>query len=235
MGSQRSIKITIMLIFIFTFGFSLTSCFMFFMDWEGATDTIVYLIDENFDDSVADNWTPDASGWWSVADFEYVLFPNPGTGTFISYYNETGNNSFTDFVFEAAVIQETGSVATSHEFGLFFRVTDIVIATFTGYRLVIEMSNAPSANWALVRWDGGLPTPLLPFTSNPNLSGIHGGIGGTYNRIKVECRGDNIDIYFNDVFIQSVTDSTYSAGFVGLIGEDTAFFNNFSFDNVRLW
>ncbi len=238
MGSQRSIKITIMLIFIFTFGFSLTSCFMFFMDWEGATDTIVYLIDENFDDSADQNWVRPPIDYWSLSAGQYLLSITAAMyGSKSSYYNETGYNTFDDFTFEADVMQTGGPVITNLA-GLFFRVNNGASTygdppMYTGYRLYIQTFNAAlSSYWALERGDNADPFTLLASGNNDvNINSIW----GNFNKIKVVCQGSQIDVYFNDVLIGNYTDSAYTSGYVGLFGSGDTTLIDYSFDNVRLW
>ncbi len=244
MGSQRSTKITIMLIFILTIGFSLTSCFIFFMEWEEeATDTIVYLIDENFDDSADQNWVRPPTDYWSISAGQYLLsITTAMNGSKSSYYNEAGNLTFNDFTFEADVMQLGGNITTMNQAGLFFRVNDGGSTygnppMYTGYRLYIQTFNAAASSyWALEKGDGiGGFTPVQAVAFGNNNANINS-VFGNFNKIKVVCQGSQIDVYFNDVLIGSYTDSAYTSGYVGLFGYGaTIEANDFVFDNVRLW
>ena len=239
MKQRLSLKITLILILMMVIGLSVTSCFMFFMDWSPEeSEEYEYLIDEDFNDGIADNWTI-TDGTWATSAVEYILTTIAATpNCYGSYYNETANNSFTDYTFEANITQ-INTDTTLNKFGLFFRCTNpgsIILAapTHSGYMLYIRMTNSVGGGpfWGLQIWDGlGGFTSLMPETFEPNLSDIH----GTVNKVKVDVQGDKIDVYFNDVFIQTFYDSTYTYGSVGLFGWGGATANDFRFDDVRLW
>lgn len=224
--------IIIMLIFMVVISFSVTSCFIFFMEWSPEE----LLIDEDFNDGIADFWIM-SSGSWTTTGSEYMLTTTSAIyDCYGSYYNEPDNNSFNDYTFEANLIQMSGDL-TDNKFGLFFRCFNPASIsgnppTHNGYMLYIRMTDGTVGPfWGLQRWDGaGALNTLIPETSHPALNDYH----GMTNVVKVDVSGDKIDIYFNDVFIQTFYDPDYWYGYVGLFGWGGASVNDFRFDNVKL-
>ncbi len=65
-------------------------------------------------------------------------------------------------------------------------------------------------------------------------SAIHSGVGQT-NLITVVARNDTFDFFVNAQYVTSVTDSTYSQGFVGVDAYDVTRSTDVSFINARVW
>jgi hypothetical protein len=204
------------------------------MEW--SPEEYELLIDEDFNDGVADFWIM-SSGAWTTTGSEYMLTTTAAIyDCYGSYYDELDNNSFNDYTFEANLTQMIGDTA-ENKFGLFFRCFNPgSISTNTpmhnGYMVYIRMTNGTGGPfWGLQRWDGtGAFGTLIPETFEPALNDTW----GVTNVVKVDVSGDKIDIYFNDVFIQTFYDPGYWDGYVGLFGWGGASANDFRFDNVKL-
>ncbi len=214
-------------------GISLNSCMIFFMG-----DYREFLINENFDDGVADYWFKDTSGGinWFVTAGEYQMDGTSGVLQYThSYYNKPEDDRFHDFYYEAAVTQYSGGTA-DNQCGLIFRsnnpweVMGDPIVNFSGYMLSIRIDDVTGSFWSLERWDGGPQTILDSGLDNPVINTSW----GSWNVIKVYCRENTIEVYINDSHITTVYDGIYWDGQVGLFARESAF-NIFGFDNVSLW
>jgi hypothetical protein len=232
MGKYRHIKISLMLFFLAVIGVSLSSCMIFFMG-----DFREFLIDEDFNDGVANNWMPDVTAgifWWVDAG-EYLMDGSSALSQYTySSYNEPGNDRFDDFVLEVTVTQYTGDTG-ANQCGLFFRGMDPTslvswpnTVMFEGYTFGI-MDNG---TWYLDKWtNAGFPSSL-----GTGLSAAINTGSGQKNLLKVYCRGDTIKIYINDVYITTVYDGYRYDGWVGLYAQESGGpGNSFGFDNFRLW
>ena len=102
---------------------------------------------------------------------------------------------------------------------------------FNGYLLRIEVYNNGNSYWALERWDMSVPATLDEGWDNPNINAYF----DAKNVIKVYCREDTIEVYFNDAYITTVYDGMYWDGHVGLFAYRSTAENDFRFDNVSLW
>ena len=80
---------------------------------------------------------------------------------------------------------------------------------------------------------------ILNGASGPDFKGLVGGTIAQFNRglaatntIAIVARGNQIDIYVNQLGIASVVDNTYSQGGVGVIGWTNS---DVVFRNAKLW
>jgi hypothetical protein len=73
--------------------------------------------------------------------------------------------------------------------------------------------NAPTGSYMLVFWNGGALTWLISWTPSPE---INTGLGA-WNTMKVVCSGSTISLYINDTLVNSVSDSTFGTGKVGVM------------------
>jgi hypothetical protein len=173
---------------------------------------------ESFNDGVADNWIAD--GTWSIGDgfFDKAYkMTGPISYTFAySYFN----NVYSDFTYSVDVWQEAGN--TSIDKGLLFRFQDpngFSTDSQQGYMVGITSNG----DWFIVRWDNGLSsyTFINNYVGFENLpdSSINKGLNKV-NTITVECSGNKIDIYINGNLIETVYDSTYSSGYLGVYSYD---------------
>jgi hypothetical protein len=133
---------------------------------------------------------------------------------------EAQQSNFTDFTYEVQMIIVQGNAG-----GVFIRSQD---------------SQSPQFSYLfLIRSDGlcGLYA-VLNTASGPYFKGLVGGTithfnrGSGANTIAIVARGDQIDIYVNQIGIASVVDSTYRQGGVGVIGWTNS---DVVFRNAKLW
>lgn len=234
MGKYGHIKISLMLFFLAVIGVSLSSCMIFFMG-----DFREFLIDEDFNDGIANNWMPDGTAgisWWVDAG-EYRM--DNATLVFNytnSYYNERLLDNRDHFSYQATIRQYSGDTA-SNQCGLIFRSDDPWKVNadpppFSGYLLRIEVYNGTGSYWALERYDAGAMNTLMSGSNNPNINDLF----GDTNVIKVKCEGSHIEVYFNGNYINSFEDGSYMGGHVGLFAYTSNLqLNSFAFDDVELW
>jgi hypothetical protein len=176
---------------------------------------------EDFDDGVADNWIDDGSGTWSVPvpPGVYRSTGNQGDWFRYSYYQEY----FSDFTYEADIRRTQGDPYYAQ--GILFR-GDGTFNNFycfqidtTGYYLI----------WKMVGGEYYLMIPEWTYSDSLN-QGI-----GVWNTLKVVCNGSNFEFYCNDSLVETLSDSQFSSGKVGLEMYDAYEVVNITeFDNAQL-
>lgn len=174
---------------------------------------------EDFNDGVADNWIDDGSGRWSVYSGKCYMNGNNSETDALSYYN----NTFDNFTFEADIIKVSGGYATA----LYFRGDGVIIEGDyqNGYLFDVDIDSNAYSVWK--RIDGELYA-LIGWTSSSYLYGI-----GQTNHLKVICNDGDMTFYINGNYIDSINDSSFSSGYVGLWAADHED-DVVSFDNVHL-
>ncbi|MGD0016476.1 MAG: fibronectin type III domain-containing protein [Verrucomicrobiia bacterium] len=113
----------------------------------------------------------------------------------------TGNSAWTDYSFQADVTLNHEDLLGENVAGLAFRYTDN-----NNYYSVMLDSSADTIN--LYKKQAGTVTQLASVSTPID-------IGTTYT-VKVTAQGSNINAYLNDVLEINTTDTTFSAGAVGL-------------------
>jgi hypothetical protein len=176
---------------------------------------------EDFDYGEAPNWVDDGSGTWSIEDFALKMTgSSPASGTVrTSIYNE----DFDDFTYQVDTVRTQGSVSDSQ--GMMFRGdgTDQNTYVFNisgdGYYLIYKRVNG-SSTWLVPEW-----------TSS---SAICQGYD-VWNTLKVVCSGSTMEFYINDILVESLVDSEFSSGKVGVKADDVSYEGNVKlFDNAEL-
>ncbi len=153
MGKYRHFKISLMLFILAVIGFSLSSCMIFFMG-----DFTEYLIDEDFNDGIANNWMPNSPDWW-VGAGEYRMDDTTSLTNYTnSFYSERVFDENDHFTYQATITQYGGTTA-SNKCGLIFRSEDPWNVNadpplFTGYLLSVQIYNGAGSHWALEIFDG---------------------------------------------------------------------------------
>lgn len=231
MGKYRHFKISLMLFILTVIGFSLSSCMIFFMG-----DFTEYLIDEDFNDGIANNWMPNSPDWWVGAGEYRMVDTTAAIGYTNSHYSERLFDENDHFTYQATFTQY-GVETTSNKCGLIFRsdnpwdVNVFPLANFQGYLLWIRILNGAGSDWGLERGDGVASIPLVGGTNDPNINDLY----GDKNVIKIECEGSLIKVYFNGEYITSWDDGSYMGGHAGLFAQSAVgFFNSYGFDDVEL-
>jgi len=175
--------------------------------------SVAPLFADDFNDGNANGWTT-YSGTWAVQNNEYSVEAGSGVKAVAN-----GTN-FTNFTYEADVKVSSGSANTNA--GLIFRTTNPSVGTdnFSGYYVglsagsdFIQLGKANN-NWTELS--------KVTMTIDPDV---------TYH-MKVVAEGSSIKVYVGDMVTPkiSVTDSTYTAGAIGVRTYNT----HAHFDNIRV-
>lgn len=85
-----------------------------------------------------------------------------------------------------------------------------------GYHFMIVDRTVSPESWTPIAWE--------------DMSPIDSGLAT--RKIAVEARGDTFKVWVNDVLVDTITDSTYSSGEIGLGFPGNA---HVAFDYVRVW
>lgn len=169
-----------------------------------ASPTPTPLLDEDFNDDSADNWTVKSGSWSASSGIYSQSSTSERRGVY--YSNGTG---WTDYEYSADVKAQSDMAA-----GIAFRVTDSM-SDYYVLRLVdngaISVGKVVDDNWTLLE--------------NYEYSGA---TVGSYVTLKVIADGSSFTFYADDTEIGSVTDTTHSSGTVGLY----TFASDDDFDNV---
>lgn len=175
---------------------------------------------EDFNDGVADNWVDDGPHW-SVPVDTYFL-DCPSYARFVSYYN---GSPYADFTYTAEMYQvDTGNASMTYDFGMIFRSDGTLSNCYDFYA-------EPDGSVYLYKRVGGSGTSLYSNTLCP-----YWNIGfNVWNTVSIDARGSTIDIYINGNLEASVTDTTYTWGYIGLTGQGSGSYDqDFEFDNVSV-
>jgi hypothetical protein len=172
---------------------------------------------ENFDDGVANNWVADVSGVWSVSTGQYNMTGIAASQNRSSYYNKTVDN----FSYQADMMRSSGSLSFAQS--LIFRSDG---SFQNGYVFSIGATNS----YIIYKRVNGTTIYLKNWTTS---SAINTGFN-SWNTLRVECDGSDMQFYINNTIVGSFTDTQYSNGFVGLGAYDGSTATNMHFDNVLL-
>lgn len=154
------------------------------------------LLDENFDDGVADGWTS-TSGTWTVQGAVYSGQASGGNS-----YALAGDAAWTDYTLEAKV-NVTNNVNGNKDAGLVFRYVD----EDNHYVLYLKNDDRSGRKMELVKVVNGVKTTLDH--ASPSVA------ADTFYTYKVVLDGDTIEVYQDDVLQLSATDNAFSAGKIG--------------------
>jgi hypothetical protein len=160
---------------------------------------------EDFDDGVADNWTDDGSGRWSVAKGLYTM-TGDNSGFARSYYNE----EFTDITYELDMMRSVGD-PEEKTMGIMVRTSNILNSNRNGYRF----SMIPIGWWGIAKYVNGSFITIISSQNNPSPA-INTGLGA-WNHLKVECNGSQFSYYINGVHLATINDNDFASGDVAII------------------
>ena len=179
-----------------------------------------YELYEDFNDNVADNWVDDGADVWSVGEGVYRMTGISTADVRYSYYDEV----FADFTYEVDVRRTQGSEL--HAQGMIFRWGG------TGENGYVFHMGA-NGRYLILKVINGSYTFLVPNWTDS--SAIHQGYD-VWNTLKVVCSGTTMEFYINDTLVESLVDSEFSSGRVGVKALDGGGppANIMHFDNARL-
>jgi Zn-dependent metalloprotease/Leucine-rich repeat (LRR) protein len=175
-------------------------------------------IREDFNDGLADNWTP-VTGNWLVENQAYSGYSSD------SFYISTSsfNNNFNAFELEALM---TASSSSSAYLGLEFNGDPLSLDGAGDWTKCYLYMYTTDGIWSLNKLDNGYWTQLNSGSS----SDIHQGTGAS-NTLKVVYSNGTIDCYINGILQGSTYDTTYLSGDVGLhshsLPTEKSVFDNF--------
>lgn len=184
------------------------------------------LFSDDFDDGVADGWTPQRGYTWEVIDGQYVS--SLGSGRAISIVD---NLTFTNGVIKATVHHGEGN---PFQDGIVFRYTDdqhyysfFISDEYDEVRLRIHNETDAHYGNCIIDWG-----------KYPHTGGSHHGGGISYPinpdtsyTLEIRINGNNFTGYVNDEKILFGIDDSYGAGSVGL----SAHRGIVSFDNFTIY
>ena len=177
---------------------------------------------ENFNDGVADNWVTDGSDRWAVTSGVYRMEGSRPAINIVRWTYYDGDSS--DFTYQARVRKTSGD--TNSAMGLYFRSSDGAVGN-NSYIFHIKV-NGSYAYGNYVNGEFDWVSGFIPS------SAINKGFD-VWNTLKVVAQGTNFDLYCNGTLLTSFTDTSHSAGKVGLKAYDqTDYSNVVEFDDVKL-
>ncbi|WP_420850826.1 family 16 glycoside hydrolase [Paenibacillus aceris] len=166
---------------------------------------------DKFDDLNANGWTT-YGGEWSAASGAYTVQSGEG---FKAVANET---NFQDFTYETDIsMSASPNLANA---GVIFRVHNPTVGTdnLQGYYAGITLAGRVQLGRLDNNWTELANNVAPPIKVD------------TVYRLKVVAKGPNIDVYVNDTLVDSVVDSTFTEGAIGL----RTYKANATFDNIRV-
>ena len=167
---------------------------------------------EDFSDGVANNFVFE-DGRWYVASSNLIMEGWENDTWASAYYNQ----EFKDYTIETRAGRIASTETLSKTFGVFFRSNGFM--TFgskaaDGYLLCLDAWGEYSL-WIM---EGGYETMITDWTYSANIGyGLY-----AFTKIKIVANGSNFDIYFNDIYTDSFTDTTFPTGYVGLVSYDSS-------------
>lgn len=172
---------------------------------------------ESFNDGSANNWIRTTA--WSVTDNTFQMNGSqpPQDSWQYGYYNKI----FDDFSFEASVQQVEGD--QNYAAGIYFRSS---AALSNRYGFLI----AAVGQYTIVKSVSGVVTQLVPWTNGNFYRGYN-----QWTRLGVTCTGSTLQFFIDQSLVKTVTDSSLTSGYVGLMAVDTdTDINIFQFEDVLL-
>lgn len=160
---------------------------------------------EDFEDGVADNWVF-SDNRFSVADGKLQF----STGNDGNWGGGVYDQVFSDYKIEAKVTRTRSDETEDYTLALFIRVQGSVEEAFlqNGYLVAITQSG-----WgAVFKHENGIETEFSPWVEVPQLNDNL----GEYNIVTVNVVGPTFEIFINDEYIITLTDDTFSDGYVGI-------------------
>jgi hypothetical protein len=166
----------------------------------------------------------DDSGQYAYQDGEYSI--SIEKMNWFGYHLNSGSGKLEDFTAEVDIRRL--SQGTDDAAGIVFR-DQREQGKDSFYVFWVDSS---SGTYAIQKYIQGIWAPNLKnFTSSGYING-----DANTNRLKVVCKGSQIEVYANDNKLTTVTDTSFTSGFIGLAVETITSSNaNYHFDNFELY
>jgi hypothetical protein len=165
-----------------------------------ATETSVVFNDDFSSSNCALSTVDAADHKYGCENGEYSMLSKAGNYTWWTYYRDQYDN---------AVIQVDARVPSGDagvNYGIAFRISS------DGNKFY-RFNLTPDGRYSLYSYDRTSKwTSLIPYTASDAVK-----TGAAGNRLKVITQGEQIAVYVNDQFLDSVTDSTLTKGMVGFV------------------
>ena len=168
------------------------------------------LFNDNFEDGVADGWTPLTPSRWSVTlengSMRYFLNTtnyNSPDGSRPGEYSLIDNSDYGDFTFECLAKSADAAIgSTFPDLGIVFGYQD-------DKNFYFAMFNGQATETSIDRYVNGVRTRLVMY-NNPTFS------DGNYHSLRVEREGTIIKTYFDGTLILTADDGTFRSGKIGV-------------------
>lgn len=161
--------------------------------------------DEDFEDGEADNWIF-TDNRFSVQEGKLRF----STGNDGNWGGGVYDQIFSDYKVEVKVTRTRSDETEDYTLALFIRVQgDVQEALLqNGYLIAITQSG-----WgAVYKYENGIETEFSPWVELPQLNDEL----GEYNVVTVNTVGSTFEIFINGEYIITLTDDTFSDGYVGI-------------------
>ena len=181
-----------------------------------ATDTSVVFTD-NFSSSCNLPKEDDADHTFECENGEYTMLMKTANYSWWRYYRD----QYDDAVIEADARAVSGDAGANY--GIAFRVAS---DGNSFYRFGITTDGHYSVDYfsRSTKWSA-----LIPWTSSAALK-----TGAEKNQLKVITQGNQIAVYANDQFLDTITDATLSRGAVGFVTGSSNTNSKVTFDNLSI-
>lgn len=160
---------------------------------------------EDFEDGEADNWIF-SDNRFSVVDGKLRF----STGNDGNWGGGVYDQIFSDYKVEAKVTRTRSNETEDYTLALFIRVQGNVEEALlqNGYMIAITQGG-----WgAVFKYENGIETEFSPWVRIPQINDEL----GEYNVVAVNAVGSTFEIFINGEYIITLTDDTFSDGYVGI-------------------
>jgi hypothetical protein len=143
----------------------------------------------------------------------YYSIENGHTEIVSGWSSNWGSSAYTaieyeNFTCEIEIANSSGQASR----GMLFRGEGVFEDSYNGYLFVFALTPGAFSEYSIWLYYNGFPLPIINFTYSGS---INTGPNDT-NVLKVVGSGQDFDFYINDILIDSMTESSYSSGFVGV-------------------
>jgi hypothetical protein len=181
------------------------------------------VITVDFSSGQAQNWTDDGSGCWSVSEGTYMMTGSNADKDSYSHYDQ----KFTDLIYQVDARKTGGdSDNSAYGYGLYVR-SDGIQQNYYAFGIVVD------GYYMIGKSVGGSFTKLVSWTTSDAIKTGY----NQCNKLKIDFQGSTLKFYVNNTLLETIEDTTFSSGKVGLFVRDSASSSTpdtVQFDNVYL-
>ena len=175
-----------------------------------------------------ENFSDPSSGWpiesypdkeYAYEDGEYHIRVK-ATYNFVPWAWISDAGKFTDFALEIDARLVSGS--SGSKYGVVFRVED----NDHFYRFMIR----EDGYYTVSKWDNDKWFTLQNWTKSDFINQ-----GNSTNHLLVVCRGSQIKVYVNGYYLDTITDNSFTRGYVGVMVSSGETDVDAAFDNIKVY